>query len=89
MVSCWGWTGGSHFLGWLVTHSPVSGKTTPPTPDLMAQGWAAWGPAVGNVAVIRGRGLGEGNWARDRDEMLVGTPPTLRGNWAVLPELPG
>ena len=64
-------------------------ENCPPPPDLMAQGLAARGPAVGNVVVIRGRGLGEGNWAWDRDEMLVGTPPTLLGNWAVLPELPG
>lgn len=29
-----GWTGGGHFLGWLVTHRPVSGKTpTHPPPD--------------------------------------------------------
>lgn len=32
VVSWRGWTGGSHFLGWLVTHRPVSGKTPTPTP---------------------------------------------------------
>lgn len=44
-----GWTGGSHFLGWLVTHGPVSGKTpTPFHPDqIPGQGPATWGPVWG------------------------------------------
>lgn len=83
-----GWTGGSHFLGWLVTHGPVSGKTpTPFHPDqIPGHGPAAWGPAVGNVVVISGRGLGGGKWGPPR--CLLRRLPLL-GHWAGLPELPG
>lgn len=65
-----GWTGGSHFLGWLVTHRPVSGKTTPlPDPG---------GVELGPVGASCGKcgynwGWGVGGLGEEREARAVGT----------------
>lgn len=83
-----GWTGGSHFLGWLVTHRPFSGKASPPPPALMARG-SVWGPAVGGTAVIRGRGLGDETQGQGGDEALRRGTARPLGPWPAAPSCPG
>lgn len=79
-----GWTGGSRFLGWLMTHSPVSGKTpTPFHPDQIP----GHGPAsCGECGCDQGPG--PGGREVGAPEMPAETPPLL-GHWAGPPGLPG
>lgn len=86
LVSWQGWTGGGHFLCWLVTHRPVSGKTPtrPPTPRSGQRRAQPCGDQLWEVWLCSGAGVWGRKWGPrgERDAFQDASCPPRPLGWA-------